>query len=187
MRARRVREMCLAVTTGWTVFVDRLGKARADLGVINGALNGFEIKKRPRHAGSGGQLGMYTRILDYLTLVVSECHLKAVRRAVPRWCGLIYAREVHGRVMLCHQRPSRRNPKVDGTGVAELLWREEAYETLRRINLAGGCSRLARPNMCRRLGENVPLDSLCEAVRETIKLRDEWRPDAIRPQSGEAA
>src|SRR5688572_30584359 len=77
-----------------TLFIDELGlcqgNARIDLAVVNGSLSGYEIKsecdtlQRLPH-----QIEVYSRALDYITIVASETHIDKIIVLIPEWWGVI--------------------------------------------------------------------------------------------------
>ena len=113
-----------------TLILDELalcqGQARVDLAVVNGSLNGYEIKsERDTLHRLPGQLDVYGRALDFVTVVVAASHVAAVRNSVPSWWGIWVATGSAGSVKLKETRQPRPNPAVEGVAVAQLLWRDE--------------------------------------------------------------
>jgi hypothetical protein len=56
------------------------GSARIDVAVVNGSIHGYEIKsERDTLARLPSQRAVYSRALDYVTVVVADSHLKSTR------------------------------------------------------------------------------------------------------------
>ena len=76
-----------------TVIIDELGlshnTARIDLAVVNGIIHGYEIKSdRDTLRRLPLQIDIYNAVLDRVTLVVGEKHLKKASNAIPEWWGI---------------------------------------------------------------------------------------------------
>ena len=71
-------------------------------------------------------------------------------------------------------RDGCRNPAPDPLSVAQLLWRDEAYEVLDRRGLAAGMRAATRWRLWQALAEQLSLPDLQFEVREAIKARPEW-------------
>jgi hypothetical protein len=154
------------------------GTARIDIAVVNGSIHGYEIKSAyDTLMRLPGQIEIYSRALDFVTIVTAETHADKVRTAVPEWWGLW--------VTLCSAskspfeilREARQNIDVQPIALAQLLWREEALRALEDRNLATGMRGKPRQQMWRVLAAELPLQDLSAIVRKTLKLRgSNWRP-----------
>ncbi len=72
-------------------------KARADLVLINGSLNGFEIKSdRDRFDRLKQQGAVYSNCFDTISLVVGAKHRVRALKCAPYWWGIIVVRECDG-------------------------------------------------------------------------------------------
>lgn len=168
-----------------TLIVDELGLcqgvARVDLAVVNGSLHGYEIKSEcDTLERLPGQRDVYSRALDFVTIVTSTKHAKKIRDSVPRWWGVWAARSSTAGIVLRQVRRPRQNPGVDARAVVELLWRHEALEELESRALAKGLRGKPRGELWARLADSMPLAELCTVVRERLKRRQGWRV-ASRP------
>lgn len=173
-----------------TIICDELevcrGLSRIDVAMINGQIHGFEIKsasdtleRLPR------QVEHYSRLFDTVCLVVEGPHTERARPLIPRWWGLIEARDADGTVQLVRRRKQRPNPSIDPLALAQLLWREEALQLLTDRGLDRGVRTKARRAIAARLAESLPVTELADCVRTCLKLRTDWRSDALRT-SGDA-
>lgn len=179
---RRHLEAAFAPGGEPTRIVDELaicdGFARIDVAVINGALHGYEIKgPRDDLARLPQQQEFYSRAFDTVTLVTAECHAAAAADAVPRWWGILLARQDGRGVVLDEERPPRRNPSPDPFSVAQLLWRHEVLEELRAAGIHTTLSRQPKRALWWLLADALPLDHLARRVRERLKSRRDWRAD----------
>ena len=163
-----------------TIVVDEMGLcqgiARVDVAVVNGAINGFEIKSEAdRLDRLAAQRAAYCTVLDTVTLVTCAKHLPAARRAVPRWWGLQEARRRDADVVLATVRRAGTNPNVDPAAVARLLWRDEALLLLARHELDAGLRSKPRRALWHALATQLDPDVLATGVRTALKRRPAWR------------
>ena len=158
------------------------GIGRIDLAVVNGTIHGYEIKsERDTLTRLPGQVAIYGRVLDYVTVVTAPAHADKVRMLVPDWWGVWTAKSGKGGIRLQELRRSSRNPGVDPFALAQLLWREEALEALAACGLAIGMRSKSRKEMWDRLAMELTLDDLGRTVRECIRNRTKnWRVVAQR-------
>lgn len=164
-----------------TLIVEELGlcqgAARVDLAVVNGTVHGYEIKsEQDTLVRLPGQIDVYGRTLEFVTIVTSSAHVGKIRQMVPRWWGIWSAVPDENGLQLKKSRKSQRNPNVDPFAVAQLLWRDEALEALTERGLIAGMRSKPREELWRKLASDVPLDELSNVVRECLKRRGvEWR------------
>jgi hypothetical protein len=169
-----------------TLVVEELGLAhaavRVDLAVINGSIHGFEIKsgndtlyRLPR------QLQLYSQYLEKLTLVCAEKHVESVLQLVPRWCGVIAAREgPRGGISFASLQRAIRNPSVRPQNIAHLLWREEAVQLLRQREIAPSVLRKSRKELYEVIGTLLTVPELTAAIRSFMLIRRDWRDLRLR-------
>jgi hypothetical protein len=149
------------------------GSARVDVAVVNGRFHGFEIKsERDSLARLPGQIAVYGRVLDRVTLVLSAKHVAAAQTLVPEWWGLRAVRTgTRGAIHFEVLRSEQTNPAVDAVAVAAMLWTSELTEALEALGQARGVRGKSRDVMSRRLAEALPLVQLREVVRRALKAR----------------
>ncbi|HET8661269.1 MAG TPA: sce7726 family protein [Micromonosporaceae bacterium] len=153
-----------------------LGETRVDVAAVNGIISGWEIKspqdsldRLPR------QVLIYSRVLDHAMVVTAGKHARKVTGLVPEWWGLFLVdRAPSGEPRLSYERPSQQNECVDAFAVAQLLWRDEAYDTLRRRGLHAGLARATRWRLWQVLAEELSLSDLKGEVRHRLKARQAW-------------
>jgi hypothetical protein len=153
------------------------GIARVDLAVVNGTIHGYEIKsERDNLARLPGQAEIYSRVLDYVTIVTAPTHANNVRKAVPEWWGIWAVADRRGEIRLEELRNAARNPGVSAVALAQLLWRNEALQALVDRGLATGIRSRSRRELWSRLVSELTLEELGNTVRESIKSRGaDWR------------
>lgn len=154
------------------------GIARVDIAVVNGSIHGYEIKSEcDTLARLPGQVAVYSRALDFVTVVTAPAHVGRIRNIVPRWWG-IWTAVGNDTNRLEISRASRPNPNVDQFSLAQLLWRDEALEALEGLGLATGIRSKPRRELWRRLASGLTLEELGHIVRERLKARSaDWRSD----------
>lgn len=164
-----------------TLVVDELGlehgRCRADIAVINGHLDGFEIKSDADSlARLGSQIIKYNAVFDHATIILSGCHLENVLSMVPKWWGIILVEErAKGGIGFQIIRQSSVNQNVDDYSVAQLLWRDEAQEILIDLGIRGKQLREKRAMLYRYIVEILDSYDLRFIVREYLKKRQNWR------------
>src|SRR5882724_5773501 len=84
-----------------TLFIDELGlcqgNARIDLAVVNGSLSGYEIKsERDTLQRLPHQVEVYSRALDYVTIVASNSHIAKTIDLIPEWWGVLATQSHQG-------------------------------------------------------------------------------------------
>lgn len=162
-----------------TLFVDELGlcgEARVDVAVVNAALSGFELKSASDTLRRfPTQVEVYSRVLDYATLVVAENHLDHALPLLPDWWGCSVVRWDGELAHLDELRPATFNPGIDAYAVAQLLWWDEAFGTLETLDAAKGMRSKPRTKLWEKLVAATELTELRDLVREHLKARTGWR------------
>lgn len=157
----------------------RHGTSRVDLALVNGRLEGFELKSdRDRLTRLAWQADVYGGVLDRVTLIAGQRHLAHALDLVPAWWGVVSASRSAGDALrLVLVRPPQDNPGVDPLALAKLLWREEALQALHRRGAADGVRSARRSTLYERLATLLTLVELKELVRSTLRSRTAWRSD----------
>lgn len=156
------------------------GANRADLAALNGVSHGYEIKSdRDTLSRLPQQVSAYGAIFERATLVTAPRHLRAARKMIPRWWGIVEATSVVGcSVALERIRESKPNPKPHPESIAALLWRSEALALLSNLGLDKGMRSKPMGDLVVRLALEVPIDRLSVSVREALRARGDWRSAA---------
>jgi len=154
----------------------RHGASRVDIAVINGAIHGYEIKSeadtltRLPH-----QVDIYSKVLDYASLVVSPSHIKKAIEIIPQWWGILSVEERAGEVAICKIRKAKFNRSHQMIAIAELLWRDEVIEELEKCGIKKKELRKPRSHLYERLVGKYPDKRLRKIVRTRLKERVNWR------------
>jgi hypothetical protein len=167
-----------------TLIIEELGlcqgDARVDIAVVNRSIHGFEIKSNEDSLKRlPGQVEIYSRTLESVTLVVGNKHLDQAVKIIPKWWGVIVAKEKSGQSLLKGRRRSRSNPCLDPLSVVQLLWRNETLEILKQLDLHRGLANKPRFVLWNRLVEHVTDRELMSFIGSTLKARGNWRSDCL--------
>lgn len=153
-----------------------LGRARADVTVINGSLHGMELKSAADTLSRlPNQVETYSRVFDRVTLFVAGCHHDAAVELIPTWWGVSCVSSTDGDLSLTETRLGATNPAVDPVSLAWLLWRGELLGLLERRGLDAGFRSATRRRLVGRVAEALDLDDLRCEVRSLLKARPDWR------------
>jgi len=164
-----------------TLVVDELGlvhaKCRIDVAVINGCIHGYEIKSARDTLGRlDRQLKIYCQTLQKLTLVVATKHVDAVMGIIPKWCGLIEAREgPRGGVSFHRMQKAQFNPNVKPYMVAHLLWRDEVKDLLKERGVALRELQGNRKQLYKMLCKTMTLNEITTSIQGCMEQRKTWR------------
>ena len=148
------------------------GFARVDLAVVNGRLHGYEIKSdRDSLRRLPGQVEMFSKVFDRLTLVVGERHQASACRKIPRWWGILRVSSANGGPVFKVVRRPADNPKRDPRALVELLWAGDALALLEARGVARGVRGRPRHFLWERLVQELELAEIAAAVRKQLKAR----------------
>jgi hypothetical protein len=183
---RRELERAHRIYASETLLIDELGlcqgHARVDVAVVNGSLSGYEIKsEKDTLQRLPHQVEIYSRALDFVTVVASDAHVEKTMTLVPDWWGLIgafYADD--GDIAFRIVREAEPNPALDAFSVAQLLWRSEALLALKDLGVEKGMTTKPRRALWQILAESQSLDDLRQCVRNALKVRVGWRSDPLQ-------
>lgn len=153
-----------------------LGETRVDVAVINGAISGWEIKSaQDRLDRLPRQVLLYSRVLDLAVVVAAGKHASHAEGIVPAWWGIVRVdASEDGQPVLKVSREPKQNENVDAFALAQLLWRDEAYDVLRHHCLHGGLAKATRWKLWRRLADELPTPLLKSEVRDRLRARQAW-------------
>lgn len=155
------------------------GESRVDLAVVNGSLNGFEIKSNQDTLGRlPRQLDYYNRCFDFMTIVVGRKHLSEARQIVPQWWGITEAVSDESETILKVRRKPKQNKSICIKSIVQFLWKEEAILTLQKLGFSTGLRSKKREELWSILIESTSIQELSLHIREIIKERGDWRSDS---------
>ncbi len=165
----------------------RHGIARIDIAVINGVMDGYEIKSdRDTLERLPEQIDEFNTVFDKLTLVVGRHHLYDAIKMVPDWWGIMVAKiDTDNKVFFQTIREAEENKNQDRISIARLLWRQEALQILEERNSATGIRSKPRELVYERLAQTLSIETLKERVRRTLISREDWRCGLTLSLSGD--
>ena len=177
--ALRSRLACLHAGDRDTLIVEELGlsqgAARVDVAVINGEFIGYEIKSdRDTLVRLPKQRLVYSECFDRITIVVGSRHVSKALSEVPDWWGVTEAISGTDPLKRVVVPDAERNPRVQSSTIIKLLWKSEVAAILEKLS-GPVPRRLTRDELWSQLVECVSDAELREHVRETLKLRGDWR------------
>jgi hypothetical protein len=164
-----------------TLILDELGlcqgEARIDVAVVNGAINGYEIKSEsdtlerlPR------QSEVYNKIFDTVTILTANRFVDGIIDIIPDWWGVTQAEmDEEGVVHFCSIREPKQNTEINRLALAQLLWKDESLKILKERGLQKGILSKPRNVLWEVISENLPLSDLQDEVRKCLKARSRWR------------
>jgi hypothetical protein len=151
------------------------GASRVDIGLVNGSLEGFEIKsERDTLRRLPAQTVAYNRVFDRVAIVASGKHVDRLLAEVPAWWGVMQAVDTPTGVTIEVYREGSDNPQRDPLSITQLLWRDELVTALEARGLLDGVRSKPKRALQQALADGVELDELSGIVREALKRRD-WR------------
>lgn len=153
------------------------GKIRADIAVVNGMLNGYEIKSsQDTLIRLSNQAAAYNRIFDTVTIVVAERHLQSSKKIIPSWWGIqLVTMLAPSSVAIECIRKASINEDVDPNWLVQLLWRDEVFMLLEKGNQSKSLTGKPRRILWDTLVRNTPLPELKDLVRTCLRNRPQWR------------
>jgi hypothetical protein len=153
-----------------------VGSGRIDVAAVNGLITGCEVKSSRDGLGRlPQQVELYGRVVDTAILVIERARPERVVDQLPAWWGVWRAVEDGTElVRLDVLRDPAPNPRVDPLAVAQLLWRDEAFDVLRELGLHRGLSSATRWRLWEMVAKELPIDALRQQVRWRLKARPRW-------------
>lgn len=153
------------------------GSIRADVAVINGIMDCYEIKSdRDTLLRLPAQIRAYNAVFDKVTLVVGFAHLYEALEMIPDWWGVTIAKtDKQGDIILNNIREASYNTDKDKDAIARLLWREEALRILAEKQQDGGVRSKPKTVIYERLTSTLDVEELSLIVRQSLRARPMWR------------
>jgi len=164
-----------------TLVIDEMGvqhgKFRADIAVINGHIDGYEIKSEEDSLYRlRNQIEGYNNIFDHISIVLTERHLDDALDIIPEWWGVILTKSNEdGNCQFQILRSQLYNETVSDYAVAQLLWRKEVQEILLNIGIPAKYLKEKRSNLYYYLINCMNSHDLRSVVRNYLKNRKNWR------------
>lgn len=153
------------------------GSVRADVAVINGIMDCYEIKSdRDTLQRLPEQIRAYNAVFDKVTLVVGFNHLYDALEMIPDWWGVTIAKtNQYGGITLNEIRKADYNTNKDKDSIARLLWREEALRILEKKQQDAGVRSKPKAIIYERLTTTLDMEELSSIVRQSLRSRPMWR------------
>lgn len=185
-QALRDRVLARHRTAAQTLVIEEMsleqGRGRVDVAVIGRRfLHGYEIKsERDTLLRLPGQIRVYSRVLDFVTMVVHRRHLAEVEQLVPAWWGLkVVDVGARGAVRVARVRRAQLNPTPVPVALARLLWHDELLRVAKRLHLVPERRYQSCWELSHRLINAVPVAALRRIVRHQLQLRGDWHRDPL--------
>ena len=115
------------------------------------------------------------KTLDFVTIVASSKHIFKIEKIIPDWWGIKQVTSTTKSIEISEIRKTEKNPGLDSSAIVQLLWRDEAFEILRKHNLHVGLTKKPRKVLWDRIDSHLTLDEIRQEVRDKIKKRKYWR------------
>lgn len=153
------------------------GSVRADVVVINGIMDCYEIKSdRDTLQRLPEQIRAYNAVFDKVTLVVGFAHIYEALEIIPDWWGVTIAKaDARGEIVFSTIREATNNSNKDKDAIARLLWKKEALHVLEEKQQAMGVRSKPRAVIYERLTSTVDIEELSLIVRQSLCSRPLWR------------
>jgi hypothetical protein len=151
-------------------------RARVDLAIISDRLIGIEIKgPKDDVLRLQGQVAAYSKCFERVVLVVHESLVAKALPIIPKWWGVVIARDGLGGLEWRFERRPRPNPAIQMNVVLSLLWREEIYALHERFVGTRIKGRASKHQLREQLLDTVKLATLRSAALECLRQRKGWR------------
>ncbi|RUV69498.1 hypothetical protein EOA50_26325 [Mesorhizobium sp. M1A.F.Ca.IN.020.30.1.1] len=151
------------------------GSGRLDLAVINGRIEGIEIKSDlDTLSRLERQVGFFGAAADRMTLVVGARHISEAMARVPDWWSLVSATASSaGHISLKTVRRGRLNRDQQSQALARLLERDELVTLLEEFGLDRGFRAACYDELAERATAALCQKDLAAGVRHLLKRRAE--------------
>jgi hypothetical protein len=150
-----------------------LGSGRLDVAVINGRIEGYEIKSdRDSLDRLEKQSMMFGAVADKMTLVVGGRHLDKALKIVPDWWSvLLSTAEANGDIRFKTVRRGRLNNGQNKLSLIETLERDEVIALLSSAGLDRGFRSANYRTLADRAATLMPRNQISAFVKKILKVR----------------
>lgn len=157
------------------VIIDELALSsvdgRVDVVVVNSHLHGYEIKSDvDTLARLKRESVNYAKVLDLLTVVVTEKHLAGARKILPEFWGIDLFVQSTYRNYISPQREATVNIGQTSKCLAGLLWKDQALELLQQHDAAKGLRSKPKWTLHRHVTDVCSISEIRAAVIAQYKL-----------------
>lgn len=148
------------------------GSARVDVAVVNGLIDGFEIKSdRDSLERLERQAALYGNVADRMTLVVGEKHYDEALALIPEWWGVILAKSQGDSCKLKNLRKGSRNRSHNLEALVNMLERHELVTLLSLHSLEKGASRKIYSELADTAARCINAKDISAFVKRVLKIR----------------
>lgn len=149
------------------------GASRLDMAVINGMLEGIEIKSgRDTLERLDRQASLCSPAIDYGTLVVAPEHVDSAHACIPDWWAIFVAAVgPKGGVSIKRHRRGRANRRKSPEAAINLLERNEILSLLAEQASDWGVRRASRCEIVDRALASLSSENIYDGVRRQLKKR----------------
>ena len=164
-----------------TLVVDELGiqngNYRADIAVLNGKLEGFEIKgEHDTLDRLPSQVNAYNSIFKNISLITCERYLDKCIDIIPDWWGIYLATSPNkDAISFIKIRSAKLNKQVNKYALAQLLWKDEAINAIAKYLDYKAPSRATREDLYDLMSKEMSKTDLSKLVIRELKKRQAWR------------
>ncbi|WP_433581278.1 sce7726 family protein [Paenibacillus amylolyticus] len=152
------------------------GLSRVDVAVLNGIMQGYEIKSESdKLIRLPLQVNEYNKVFERMTIVTADNYLEGVKKIIPSWWGIIKVSNKKGIPTLRTVKKGRVNPSLDSLALAQLLWRDEAIDLLKKRGLEKGILSKPKREVYKRIADSLKPEELKLEVNQYLKTRKGWR------------
>jgi hypothetical protein len=150
-----------------------LGSGRLDVAVINGRIDGYEIKSdRDTLDRLTRQSVMFGAVADRMTLVVGQRHLQRSLGMVPDWWSVLLSTTARdGSIRFKTVKRGRLNRSQDKIALIETLERDEIVAILAWANLDRGFQSANYKVLADRAAASMSRDQIALSVKKMLKIR----------------
>jgi len=152
------------------------GASRVDIAVVNGIIHGYEIKsdfdtldRLPR------QMNYYNNLFQRMTIVTSRKYYQQICELVPKWWGIKTISYDGSR--LIEKRKGRKQKTQDKDSLLSLLWKKEMEAFIDVLGYPKKMKKLKKHQLLEMYSREADVNTIQAHVYESLKTRENWRPD----------
>lgn len=109
-------------TKGVTIFEMKVGNSRLDIGRINGSSFVYEIKTELDSLNKlEKQLNDYSKVFEYINIVIHPKHLKKSKEMIPEYCGIKTYDIIDKRCKFTNIAEAKKNPLISASKQIQTL------------------------------------------------------------------
>lgn len=157
-----------------TLFEMRIEKSRLDFGRINGSSHAYEIKTELDTLNKlEKQINDYSKVFEFINVVVHPKHLKKVKEIIPEYCGIeIY--NIEPQFEFHTEREAEKNPLINSRAQIDALTTKDLDFVIHKTNSIMSLNK--RKDKEEYIYSNFSCEDINSYFKEAIKqrYRDRW-------------